>query len=102
MKVASRVLLIGAAIALVSGLVLGTIPVRVRPVIAPPPAGQETVSCGTAFSETEWTNDDACEGPLIGQRGVIFAAFGLCVVCFVLGAGALALSMSRELRYRRV
>ncbi len=69
---------------------------------APPPAGRDTVNCGTALSKTEWGNDDACEGPLIGQAGVMVMAFGLCVLCFVLGAGALALSMNRELRCRRV
>lgn len=102
MKATSRLLLAVAAIALVGGLVRGAVPVKVHPAHALPTAGREKASCGTAFSSTEWSSDDACEGPLLGQRGVIVMAFGLCVVCFVLGAGALVVSMNRELRYRRL
>jgi hypothetical protein len=99
MKLLSRVLLALAALALVGGLVLGAIPIRVHPANAPVTAGHEKVSCGTPFSETKWSSDDACEGLLLNQTGVVFMAFALCVVSFVLGAGVLVLSMSRQLRY---
>ena len=99
MKALSRVLFVIAALALVGGFVLGSIPVRVRPVNAPAPVGHEKVSCGTAFSDTEWSSDDACDGSQIGQRGAMFMAFTLCVVFFVLGVGTLILSMNRELRH---
>jgi len=99
MKIASRALFAIAAVALVAGLVLGAIPVKVYPADALPTAGREKVSCGTPFSDTKWSSDDACEGPRIGQAGVIVAAFLLCVVSFVLGAGALVLSIHRELRH---
>lgn len=72
---------------------------KVYAVNGPAAARPEKVSCGTPFSETKWSNDDACEGPLSGQAGVIFMAFGLGVVCFVLGAGVLAFSMNRQLQH---
>lgn len=96
MKLASRVLLVLAAVALVAGLVLGALPVKVDPASASPTPGAGKVSCGTAFSQTEWSSDDACEGPLLSRLGVSLAAFGLCVVFFLLGAGALVLGMSRH------
>ena len=99
MKLLSRALFAMAAVALVGGLVIGALPIEVYPVDAPPAIGREKVSCGTAFSDTRWSGDDACEGRRIGQAGVAFMAFALCVVSFVLGAGALVLSMHRELRY---
>lgn len=99
MKLLSRVFLAVAAFALVGGLVLGAVPIWVLPANAPVTVGGEKVNCGTAFSETEWSGDDACEGPRISQAGVIIMAFALCVVSFILGAGALVLSMSRQLRY---
>lgn len=102
MKMLSRALFAIAAVALVGGLILGAMPIEVYPADAPPTVGREKVSCGTAFSDTRWSGDDACEGPRIGQAGVAFMAFGLCVVCFVLGAGALVFTMHRELRYGRV
>jgi hypothetical protein len=101
MKFLSRVLFALAVIALIGGFILGSIPVRVQPVNSPPPAGSEKVSCGSAFSETEWSSDDACDGSQIGQRGVMFLGFALSVLCFMLGAGALVLAMRRELRYPR-
>lgn len=102
MKTLSRVLFAIAAIALIGGFALGSIPVKVRPVNAPPPVGREKVSCGTAFSDTEWRSDDACDGSRIGQRGAMFMAFILCVASFVLGGGMLVISMNRELRCGRV
>ena len=95
MKLLSRVVLALAAVALVAGFVLGAVPVKVYPANGPP---TEKVTCGTGFSDTKWSSDDACEGPLIGQRGAMLFAFLLCVVFFVLGVGALILSFRRELR----
>ena len=40
--------------------------------------------------------DDACEGVLLGQFGVVILAFLTCIVSFVLGAGALVLSNRRS------
>jgi hypothetical protein len=102
MKMLCRALFAIAGVGLVGGLVLGALPIKVYPADAPPAAGREKVNCGTAFSATEWSGDDACEGPRIGQAGVAIMAFALCVVSFVLGVGALVVSMHRELRYGRV
>ena len=102
MRALSKVLFALAAIALVGGFVVGSIQVRVHPVNALPPVGREKVSCGTAFSDTEWSSDDACDGSQIGQRGAMFMAFALCVVSFALGVGTLVFGMHRELRYGRV
>ena len=72
MKMLSRALFAIAAVALVGGLVLGTVPIEVYPADAPPAVGRGKVSCGTAFSDTRWSGDDACEGPRIGQAGAAF------------------------------
>lgn len=90
MRVASRWLLALAAVALVGGLLFGAVPVRVRPVVEAAPAGQDTVSCGSAFSTG--SSDDACEGAVLARFGAAMAGFGLCVLCFLLGTGALVLS----------
>ncbi len=97
-----RALFAIAAVGLVGGLVVGALPIEVHPVDAPPGVRREKVSCGTAFSDTGSSGDEACEGRRIGQAGLALMGFALCVVSFVLGAGALVLSMHRELRYGRV
>lgn len=95
MKMLFRLLFAFAAVALVGGLVLGAVPVKVYPANGPP---TEKVTCGTGFSDTDWSSDDACEGALIGQRGGMLFAFLLCVFFFALGVGALILTIRRDLK----
>lgn len=95
MKVLARVCLAIAGIAFVGGLLLGSVPARVRPAVIDPPPGEQEVNCGTVFSDTKWSSDDACEGPRIARGGLMFIAFVVSVLAFVSGVLLIVITMRR-------
>lgn len=80
-----RVLLVMAAVSFAGSLIVGSLPTRVRPAVLVAPAGSETVDCGSVFSGTEWTNDDACDGARINRAGLMVLGF-LIAIAFFLGS----------------
>lgn len=95
MKVLARVFLAIAGVALVSGLLLGSVPTRVRPAVLDPPPGEQEVNCGSVFSDTEWSGDDACEGPRIARGGLMFIAFVISFLAFMGGVALIVVAMRR-------
>jgi hypothetical protein len=88
-------LLVVAGLAFTGGLLLGSLPTRARPVITAPHPGTEKVNCGTVFSDTEWSNDDGCEGPLLNRAGLMMLAFMIALMAFIASVGALVVAVRR-------
>jgi hypothetical protein len=88
-------LLVVAGLAFTGGLLLGSLPTRARPVITAPHPGTEKVNCGTVFSDTEWSNDDGCEGPLLNRAGLMMLAFMIALMAFIACVGALVIAVRR-------
>ena len=62
------------AIGLVSTLLLGVLPSRGQAIVGFQPPGTEImgdVDCGSEFRRTRWSRTEGCEGPFLGQTGLI-------------------------------
>lgn len=91
------VLVVVAGLAFTGALLLGSLPTRARPVITAAPPGTGKVNCGTVFSDTKWSNDDACEGPLLNRAGLMMLAFMIALTAFIASAGVLVASVRRAM-----
>ena len=93
-KAVRRVTTTLAAMALVLGVVMATVPSRAVPREYDVPPGVVEVSCGSLFSSTKWSLDEVCDSAIVGRIiGMTLSFF----VALVFGLVALPLLV---LRYR--
>lgn len=89
MERTARFLGVLAALLFVFALLLMVLPNRATVLVdftPPNTARYDEADCGTPFRSTQWSSDDACEGPVLGRGGAVMLA-GLGSV-LVAGIGA--------------
>ena len=92
MRVRTAKWIIGAlgAIALVLTLLLGILPSRGQAIVGFQPPGTEItgeVDCGSEFRRTRWSKTEGCEGPFLGQTGLIVLVGFIGVAATMTAAG---------------
>jgi hypothetical protein len=93
-KAVRRVTVTLSAVALVLGIVVAFIPARAVPEEYYVPPGVVEVNCGSAFSSTQWSGDEGCDGAIVAR---IIETTLLLFVAVIFGLIALPLLI---LRYR--
>ncbi|HVE45165.1 MAG TPA: hypothetical protein VNA57_00260 [Acidimicrobiales bacterium] len=85
-----RALLVSAGMALVAAVVIGFAPTSAQSLVD----GRE-LNCGSTFVSTEWSLNDACDGPTLIRAGLVMM-IGLAAV----GCGVVALGVRFAQAYR--
>ena len=85
-----RVLWVVAGVAVVVAVVLGFVPTSAESFVD----GRE-LNCGAVFVSTEWSLDDACEGPILSRMGYMAT-----LVVVAIGCGVVALGVRFAQAYR--
>lgn len=85
-----RVLWVVAGVAVVVAVVLGFVPTSAESFV-----NGEDLNCGAVFVSTEWSLDDACEGPVLSRMGFMET---LVVVAFSCGVVALGVRFAQAYR----
>lgn len=77
MERTARFLGVLAALLFLFALLLMVLPNRATVLVdftPPNTARYDEADCGTPFRSTQWSSDDACEGPVLGRAGVVMLA----------------------------
>lgn len=77
-----QVLWVLAGVAVVVAVALGFVPTSAESFVS-----GEDLNCGAVFVSTEWSLDDACEGPILSQSGYMASLVVVAVGCGVVALG---------------
>jgi hypothetical protein len=87
-KAVRRVTVTLSAVAVVLGIVVGFVPARAVPLEYSVPPGVVEVNCGSLFSPSKWSLDEACDreivGRIIGMNLLLFLGFILLLIALPL------------------